>query len=159
MVGGEILTFPDTPTTQGLSLWCISTYYIVAGADGGGGRRRRWPFSPRRPARARVPSRSLLPPTRNIADASHGRTPLVMRARLQAGGETIQLGNPYIPTMVSPISSTPGRRARSDPFRNLFRQPPSSWSRAQCHPRSGMICSSRGASSRLSGRRCRGRAY
>ena len=67
--------------------------------SGGGGRRRRWPFSPRRPARARarVPSRSLLPPTRNIADASHGRTPLVMRARLQAGGETIQLGNPYIP--------------------------------------------------------------
>ena len=54
MVGGEILTFPDTPTTQGLSLWCISTYYIVAGADGGGGRRRRWPFSPRRPARARA---------------------------------------------------------------------------------------------------------
>lgn len=59
----------------------------------------------------------------------------------------------------SPTSSTPGRQARSDPFRNLFRQPPSSWSRAQCHPRSGMICSSRGASSRQSGRRCRGRAY
>ena len=97
MVGGEILTFPDTPTTQGLSLWCISTYYIVAGADGGAvGRSRRAPASPAR-ARARVPSRSLLPPTRNIADASHGRTPLVMRARLQAGGETIQLGNPYIP--------------------------------------------------------------
>ena len=24
-VGGEILTFPDTPTTQGLSLWCFNT--------------------------------------------------------------------------------------------------------------------------------------
>ena len=22
---GEILTFPDTPTTQGLSLWCFNT--------------------------------------------------------------------------------------------------------------------------------------
>ena len=24
-MGGEILTFPDTPTTQGLSLWCFNT--------------------------------------------------------------------------------------------------------------------------------------
>ena len=24
-VGGKILTFPDTPTTQGLSLWCFNT--------------------------------------------------------------------------------------------------------------------------------------
>ena len=24
-VGGEILTFPDTPTTQRLSLWCFNT--------------------------------------------------------------------------------------------------------------------------------------
>ena len=24
-VGGEIFTFPDTPTTQGLSLWCFNT--------------------------------------------------------------------------------------------------------------------------------------
>ena len=29
--GGEILTFPDTPTTQGLSLWCFNTV--------------RWPYS------------------------------------------------------------------------------------------------------------------
>ena len=28
IVGGEILTFPDTPTTRGLSLWCFN---IVGG--------------------------------------------------------------------------------------------------------------------------------
>ena len=28
---GEILTFPDTPTTQGLSLWCFNTVRVVRG--------------------------------------------------------------------------------------------------------------------------------
>ena len=27
IVGGEILTFPDTPTTQGLPLWCFNIVF------------------------------------------------------------------------------------------------------------------------------------
>ena len=29
VVGGEILTFPDTPTTLGLSLWCFNCWTHV----------------------------------------------------------------------------------------------------------------------------------
>ena len=45
-VGGEILTFPDTPTTQGLSLWCFNTVPVP----------RPWPRSaPQAPAQAHSP--------------------------------------------------------------------------------------------------------